>query len=90
MLPILHWLRVRVPEDLENRIRAPDIRLVTGFDTILETPRMVFQALENIPTPSQRFQRTPSQLLHKVYSFQELFYGFGIAGKFPTALQDFY
>ena len=37
MLPILHWLRVRVPKDLEDWIRALDIRLITGFDSILET-----------------------------------------------------
>lgn len=38
MLPILHRLMVRVPRDLENWIRAPDMRLISGFDTILETP----------------------------------------------------
>lgn len=37
MLPILHWLRVRVPKDLEDWIRALDIRLISGFDSILET-----------------------------------------------------
>lgn len=39
MLPILLWLRVSVPKDLENWIRALDIRLISGFDSILETHR---------------------------------------------------
>lgn len=89
MLPILHWLRVRVPEDLENWIRAPDIRLVTGFDTILETPgwsskhwktspRLAKDFREPLPTATQSF--TVSKSSSTDLEFWEI----------PTALQDFY
>lgn len=46
---------------------------------------MAFQALVNTPTPSQRFQRTPPNCYTKFYSFQELFYGFGILGNSHSA-----